>query len=88
MSLLQMGVTMTGADDFPHGPEPSPADDCHIGPELFFGDVAYDPPELLPTFVVARTTTPTPASRSLALVVVTANSLRCDRVKQHIVKRL
>ncbi len=40
-----MGFMMTGADASPHNPEPEPADDCNIGPELSSGDIANDPPD-------------------------------------------
>ena len=64
--------TMTGADTSPRSPEPVPADDGNIGPELSSSDGANDPPDFFLGFVVARIMPPTPASNSLALVVVEA----------------
>jgi hypothetical protein len=73
-----MGFTMTGADDSPHGSEPSPADDGHIDPELPSVDVANDPPDLLPALVTARITPPTPALRSLAVVALTPSAATAE----------
>ena len=46
---------MVGADASSHSPEPVPADDGNIGPELSSCDVANDAPDLLLGLVVART---------------------------------
>ena len=64
-SLLGMGFTITGADDYPNVSDLSPVDDGHFGPDLSSSDVANDALDSLHVVGHARTTPPTSPSRRL-----------------------